>query len=144
MESLSECLTWVVAMAASPIGWLSKAMRSPEYPSTTRIAEAKRAFPELDLRVGSAHDPLHEAFGTFSAVVSLEVVEHVYSPRDYAWCVFSVARAWRMGIHLDTVPWLSQESRSGTCWKNGFPLHRSLGSWAHQLLVARDVDDVAW
>ncbi len=59
-------------------------------PSTTGIAEAKRAFPELDLRVGSAYDPLHEAFGTFSAVVSLEVVEHVYSPRDYARCVFQL------------------------------------------------------
>lgn len=59
-------------------------------PSTTGIAEAKRAFPSLDLRVGSAYDPLHETFGTFSAVVSLEVVEHVYAPRDYARCVFQL------------------------------------------------------
>ena len=57
-------------------------------PSTSGIREANRAAPELDLRVGSAYDPLAETFGTFPVVVSLEVVEHVYAPRDYARCVF--------------------------------------------------------
>ncbi len=56
-------------------------------PSDTGIAEANRAFPKLDLRVGSAYDPLHETFGAFPLVVSLEVVEHVYAPRDYVKCI---------------------------------------------------------
>jgi 2-polyprenyl-3-methyl-5-hydroxy-6-metoxy-1,4-benzoquinol methylase len=56
-------------------------------PSETGIAEANRAFPTLDLRVGSAYDPLHKSFGQFPLVISLEVVEHVYSPRDYARCI---------------------------------------------------------
>ena len=56
-------------------------------PSISGIAEAKKAAPELDLRVGSAYDPLAGTFGTFPVVVSLEVVEHVYAPRDYARCV---------------------------------------------------------
>lgn len=33
---------------------------------------------------GSAYEPLSERFGTFPAVTSLEVVEHVYAPRAYA------------------------------------------------------------
>mgnify|MGYP001814407265 FL=1 len=56
-------------------------------PSQTGIAEANRAFPHLNLRVGSAYDPLVESFGTFPLMISLEVVEHVYAPRDYARCV---------------------------------------------------------
>lgn len=56
-------------------------------PSTSGIAEANRAYPDLDLRVGSAYDPLHETFGRYPLVVSLEVVEHVYAPRDFARCV---------------------------------------------------------
>lgn len=53
-------------------------------PSESGIAEANRAFPKLDLRVGSAYDALAETFGTFPLVVSLEVVEHLYAPRDFA------------------------------------------------------------
>ncbi len=56
-------------------------------PSGTGIAEANRAFPELNLKVGSAYDPLHETFGHFPLLVSLEVIEHVYAPRNYARCV---------------------------------------------------------
>lgn len=56
-------------------------------PSASGIAEANRSFPNLDLRVGSAYDPLVETFGTFPLLISLEVVEHVYAPRDYARCI---------------------------------------------------------
>ncbi|MFN7731654.1 MAG: class I SAM-dependent methyltransferase [Pirellula sp.] len=53
-------------------------------PSSTGISQANTSFPELDLTVGSAYDPLSERFGSFPVVLSLEVVEHVYAPRDYA------------------------------------------------------------
>ena len=56
-------------------------------PSVTGIEQANRSFPKLNLRVGSTQDKLHETFGSFPLVVSLEVVEHVYAPRDYARCV---------------------------------------------------------
>ena len=59
-------------------------------PSDTGIATANKAYPSLNLRVGSAYDPLHESFGTFPFLVSLEVVEHVYAPRDYASCVYNL------------------------------------------------------
>jgi 2-polyprenyl-3-methyl-5-hydroxy-6-metoxy-1,4-benzoquinol methylase len=56
-------------------------------PSTSGIAHANQKWPNLELRVGSAYDDLQSLFGTFPALVSLEVVEHVYAPRDYARCV---------------------------------------------------------
>ena len=45
---------------------------------------ARATSPELRLEVGSAYDELRARFGTFPAVVSLEVIEHVYYPRKYA------------------------------------------------------------
>jgi len=56
-------------------------------PSTTGIEQAHRQWPTLELHNGSAYDDLRSRFGTFPALVSLEVVEHVYAPRDYAKCV---------------------------------------------------------
>ncbi len=56
-------------------------------PSESGIAQANRNWPALNLRVGSAYDDLRAGFGTWPAVVSLEVVEHVYAPRDYARCL---------------------------------------------------------
>ncbi len=50
-------------------------------PSSDGIALAKEIDPETRLSVGSAYDPLSERFGQFPALVSLEVVEHVYYPR---------------------------------------------------------------
>jgi len=59
-------------------------------PSSSGIEFANANYPNLDLRQGSAYDPLHEVFGTFPIVISLEVVEHVYFPRAFAQCVHSL------------------------------------------------------
>ncbi len=56
-------------------------------PSTDGISRAIVADPQTNLVIGSAYDPLAEIFGTFPAVISLEVVEHVYFPRLFAKCV---------------------------------------------------------
>jgi SAM-dependent methyltransferase len=56
-------------------------------PSDEGIAQAKQAYPCVALSIGSAYDDLAGKFGTFPAVISLEVVEHVYAPRDYVACV---------------------------------------------------------
>lgn len=53
-------------------------------PSDEGIAHAREAYPHLRLAQGSAYEPLSETYGTFPIVLSLEVVEHVYAPRDYA------------------------------------------------------------
>lgn len=56
-------------------------------PSEGGIAFAQQADPSIDLQVGNAYDDLASKFGTFPCLVSLEVVEHVYSPRKFARCV---------------------------------------------------------
>lgn len=53
-------------------------------PSEEGIAQARATYPNLRLETGSAYEDLAKRFGRFPAVISLEVVEHVYAPRVYA------------------------------------------------------------
>lgn len=59
-------------------------------PSKDGIEQARNTHPGLDVHVGSAYDDLRSEYGTFDAVVSLEVVEHVYYPRKYAATVYDL------------------------------------------------------
>ncbi len=59
-------------------------------PSSDGVAEANAAHPRLAIKQGSAYDNLVEVYGKFPALISLEVVEHVYAPRDYARTVFEL------------------------------------------------------
>ena len=45
---------------------------------------AKRHYPHLDLRIGSSYDDLKRQFGTFSYVMSLEVIPYVHEPRSFS------------------------------------------------------------
>lgn len=62
-------------------------------PSMEGIAQAQREHSELKLHSGSAYDDLAGQYGQFPAVLSLEVVEHVYFPRQYAATLFSLVEA---------------------------------------------------
>ena len=53
-------------------------------PSTTGMAIAQQQHPECRLEPGSSEENLAARFGTFDTLLSLEVAEHVYSPRRYA------------------------------------------------------------
>ena len=53
-------------------------------PSREGIAYANQAHPELNLRIGSVYDDLAASYGEYPAVISLEVVVHLYAPRDFA------------------------------------------------------------
>lgn len=59
-------------------------------PSVEGIATAKATHPDLRLELGSAYDDLAAKYGRFPVVVSLEVVEHIYAPRDYAKTLFDL------------------------------------------------------
>lgn len=59
-------------------------------PSEQGIRQARQAYPDLELRQGSAYDDLAGTYGRFPVVLSLEVVEHVYFPRRYARTVFDL------------------------------------------------------
>lgn len=54
------------------------------------IQLARSSFQGIAFHNGSAYDDLSKKFGKFAAVVSLEVVEHVFEPRKYAATVFEL------------------------------------------------------
>ena len=60
--------------------------------SESGIEHANAAYPSLRLEVGSVYDDLAGTYGRFDAVVSLEVVEHLYEPRLYASRIFDLLR----------------------------------------------------
>jgi 2-polyprenyl-3-methyl-5-hydroxy-6-metoxy-1,4-benzoquinol methylase len=53
-------------------------------PSLMGIEHARKAYPHLRLEIGSTDDDLVTRFGTFPLVLSLEVIEHVPSPGQFA------------------------------------------------------------
>lgn len=59
-------------------------------PSTEGIAYAQANRSHLDLHCASAYDDLAARFGQFPFVVSMEVVQHVYAPRDWARTLFNL------------------------------------------------------
>ena len=62
-------------------------------PSTEGITQANAQYPLLKLHEGSAYDDLAGRYGQFPIVTSLEVVEHVYFPRQYAVTLFSLVKS---------------------------------------------------
>ncbi|WP_206170002.1 class I SAM-dependent methyltransferase [Sphingorhabdus sp. YGSMI21] len=59
-------------------------------PSSEGISAAAKTYPDLHLKEGSAYDDLVSLYGRFPVVLSLEVVEHVYAPREYARTLFDL------------------------------------------------------
>jgi 2-polyprenyl-3-methyl-5-hydroxy-6-metoxy-1,4-benzoquinol methylase len=58
--------------------------------SEDAVRIANKAFPHLRIERGSAYDDLAQRFGRYPVVISLEVVEHLYSPRQFARTVFDL------------------------------------------------------
>lgn len=67
-------------------------------PSVEGIVQAQNAYPHLKLAEGSAYDDLAGRYGQFPVVLSLEVVEHVYAPRNFARTVFDLLEDGGMAI----------------------------------------------
>lgn len=72
-------------------------------PSAAGIAQANKNFPKLRLEVGSTEDDLAARYGQFPVMVSLEVVEHVFAPREYAKRVFDLLEPG--GVALISTPY---------------------------------------
>jgi 2-polyprenyl-3-methyl-5-hydroxy-6-metoxy-1,4-benzoquinol methylase len=79
------CGNGATAHALAGRGWQVRGVD----PSETGIAIARAAHPGLDLRVGSSDDDL-SALGTFPVVISLEVIEHVFLPRQFVRRIFDL------------------------------------------------------
>ena len=59
-------------------------------PSQDGIKQANTIYPEIRLETGDTNSNLSSQYGQFPVVLSLEVVEHVYFPRDYARRVYEL------------------------------------------------------
>lgn len=59
-------------------------------PSVEGIAAAQLNSLKVNLFEGSAYDNLPSQYGLFPVVISLEVVEHLYSPRKWASTMFNL------------------------------------------------------
>ncbi|PDT10125.1 MULTISPECIES: class I SAM-dependent methyltransferase [unclassified Rhizobium] len=72
-------------------------------PSSDGIAKANVNYPGLPLSVGSAYDELSGEYGTFDAVISLEVVEHVYDPKAFTSTMYDLVKPG--GIAVVSTPY---------------------------------------
>jgi len=59
-------------------------------PSVEGVTQANSHYPNLNIKSGSAYDDLRSQFGRFSYVLSIEVVEHLYSPKIFASNVYNL------------------------------------------------------
>jgi 2-polyprenyl-3-methyl-5-hydroxy-6-metoxy-1,4-benzoquinol methylase len=59
-------------------------------PSREGSQHANQSFPQLTLRLGSTEEDLASVYGQFEFLISLEVVEHVYDPRQFARRVYDL------------------------------------------------------
>lgn len=80
------CGNGAVAGQLAGLGWSVTGVD----PSTEGIAQANKKYPNIRLELGSAYDDLRSKYGQFPVVLSLEVVEHVYAPRNYAKTLFDL------------------------------------------------------
>lgn len=72
-------------------------------PSKEGVALAQCSAPGLRIETGSSEEDLMARFGTFPIVMSLEVVEHVYAPRQFAKRVFDLLEPG--GIAIISTPY---------------------------------------
>ncbi len=108
-------------------------------PSVEGIAIAKGEYPRLNLSVASVYDDLRATFGGFPVVVSLEVVEHLYSPRVFAKTIFDLLDAGGLPLYRRRITatgrawlwplrggWTRTSVRCGTMGTSSFWSTRSL------------------
>jgi 2-polyprenyl-3-methyl-5-hydroxy-6-metoxy-1,4-benzoquinol methylase len=67
-------------------------------PSLEGIAVAQKTYPHLKLENGSSEDDLAALYGRFPCVLSLEVIEHVYSPRQFARRVYDLLESGGLAV----------------------------------------------
>ncbi len=90
-------------------------------PSEEGIQQARSTYPDLDLRMGSAYDDLTGEFGTFPALISLEVVEHLYFPRTYAKTVYDLLEPG--GVAVISTPYHGYLKNLAIAVTGGFDTH---------------------
>ena len=67
-------------------------------PSIEGIELAQRSFPGATFYLGTGYDDLAGVYGTFPIVVSLEVIEHCYSPKAFLQTTYDLLEPDGLGI----------------------------------------------
>jgi 2-polyprenyl-6-hydroxyphenyl methylase/3-demethylubiquinone-9 3-methyltransferase len=122
-------------------------------PSVQGMEQARAAFPDLVIEQGSAYDDLAARYGTFPAVISLEVVEHVYAPRQFARALYELVQPG--GIAIISTPYHGYLKNIAIAVSNNFdrhvkPLwdHGHIKFWSRntlsQLLIEAGFVDIAF
>ncbi len=70
------------------LGWRTTGIDSSE----EGIEKSRKAYPHLDLHLGSVYDSLTEQYGEYPVCLSLEVVEHLFDPKLFAKNLFRLVR----------------------------------------------------
>lgn len=96
-------------------------------PSVDALRQAKEKYPGLSVEAASAYDPLSERFGKWDAVIALEVIEHLYRPKDLVHAAYELLHP--NGVLIMSAPFHGY-------WKN---LALSLaGQWDDHFMPLRD------
>jgi 2-polyprenyl-3-methyl-5-hydroxy-6-metoxy-1,4-benzoquinol methylase len=67
-------------------------------PSKEGIEVARRSFPSAEFHMGSCYDDLASRYGRFPVVISLEVIEHCYSPRTFLKTMHDLLEPGGLGV----------------------------------------------
>jgi 2-polyprenyl-3-methyl-5-hydroxy-6-metoxy-1,4-benzoquinol methylase len=67
-------------------------------PSVAGLEIAKSHFPAVKFHKGDGYEPLAGRFGTYPLVLSLEVIEHCFAPRDFLRRMFELLQDDGVGI----------------------------------------------
>lgn len=100
-------------------------------PSAEGIAQAKGRRPELPVEMGSAYDPLVNRFGKFGAVISQEVIGHVYDPRKFVSCVKNLLEPG--GIAIISTPYHGYWKNLVLCIAGKWDRHHT-ALWDHGII----------
>ena len=93
------CGNGSVANALNEEGWTVTGVDA----SDEGIQRANYQYPHLKLYKGSAYDDLVATYGQFPVVICLEVVEHLYAPRDCARNLFNLVESG--GVLIMSTPY---------------------------------------
>ncbi len=97
-------------------------------PSPEGVAFARARTPPANIDVGSGYDDLAKIYGRFPVVYSLEVIEHLYSPRLFLKTAFDMIEPG--GVIILSTPFHGYWKNLLIALTNGFDKHFT-ALWDH-------------
>ena len=67
-------------------------------PAIEGVELARKSFPGITFNLGTGYDDLAGTYGTFPIVISLEVIEHCYSPKAFLKTTWDLMQPGGLGI----------------------------------------------